>query len=75
VAISASDLGKLKQVTELARRFAELKAPRPLEPAEPLGAEAALEAELEAESLRRDLLASLDEVDPLVMRLAAGPRA
>jgi hypothetical protein len=73
VAISASELQELKHVTALARRFAELKVPRLLEPAEPLGLDEPLDAEAE-ERLRQDLLASLDKVDPLIARLEAGPR-
>jgi hypothetical protein len=73
VVISASDLQELKHVTTLARRFAELKVPRLLEPAEPLGLDEPLDAEAE-EHLRQDLLAWLDKVDPLIARLEAGPR-
>jgi hypothetical protein len=70
VSITASDLKELKHVTTLARRFAEIKAPRLLEHDEPLG----LEAEAAIEGLRQDLLASLEKVDPLIARLEAGPR-
>jgi hypothetical protein len=69
VAIDASDLEELKHVTTLARRFAEVKAPRLLAHSQPLG----LEAEAAVENLRQDLLASLDKLDPLIARLEAGP--
>jgi hypothetical protein len=69
VAVAATDLEALKRVTTLARRFAEVKAPRFLADDELL----ALETEEAVEGLRRDLLASLDEVDPLIARLEAGP--
>jgi hypothetical protein len=70
VAIAATELEVLKRVTTLARRFAEAKAPRDLAEDELL----ALEGEEAVEALRQDLLASLEEVDPLIMRLEAGPR-
>jgi hypothetical protein len=70
VAIAATDLEALKRVTTLARSFADASAPRSLADDELL----ALEGEEAVESLRRDLLASLDKVDPLIARLEAGPR-
>jgi hypothetical protein len=70
VAIAATDLEALKRVTTLARRFAEAKAPRALSQDELL----ALAGEDAVESLRQDLLASLEKADPLIARLEAGPR-